>query len=179
MAEGEKNLRRELLVLGVAFVFTILGGVITHALDRNNWVSQHREERQDARRQEAGRVFDTTIVSLSRIGTSTNGVIWGIKQKVTRDSVAQLVSTYSRDVYAFENQAPRLESLIKVYFDLETLGDFVKAVSALEASERETTEIVKSSGGNFISPQKMRELMLAIFKLSDHMAQRLAASDTT
>jgi len=155
-------------------VVVLLTAVGTHWLDQRNWVSQHREERLDARRQEAKAVFDTTIVSLSRITTSLNPLLWGLEHSVARDSVLKLEGTYDRNVYAFESQAARLQSLIGVYFDNLTLHQFYDVLRAAEAMEYDATAYLATPPKRPISPQTLREFTNAVLTLSDHMAEQLA-----
>ena len=89
----------------------LLGGVGGHWLDRRNCVEQHRDEQLDTRRQEAARVFDTTIVTFSRISVSANAILWGVQALVATDSVAKLAASFNRNVRFYESQGHALQSL--------------------------------------------------------------------
>ena len=163
-------------IIGLAFA--VLTAIATHMLDRMNSESQHRDERRDARHREAALVFDTTIVMFSRISTRANAVFWGRQTDVSKDSINKLGESFSHDTYEFESQAPRLMSLIEVYFDPQTMYFFKEALAALEREQRQVAEAIKMAPGTRLGPGKLHELMAATMYLSEHMARFLAADST-
>jgi hypothetical protein len=165
---------RRLAPYFVSGVFALLGGVGTHYMDRQNWVSQHREEQLDARRQEATRVFDTTIVMLSRISISSNKALWGFHVKVPRDSLTKLVGAFDTDAYNFETQIPHLQSLIKAYFDSTTEREFFSLGGLLIGVEDQVDGLIRPGSTAGGDPSNLRSFSTSIFALSDRMERQVA-----
>lgn len=175
-------LKAQLQPLAIAFIFTvagtILGAWVSHTLDRSNWERQHREERVDVRRKEAAVVFDTAMISFARISTGINAVLWGLQTHVSKDSATTLLAVYDAHVRELENQLPRLESLIRAYFDPLTLHQFHEAVSTSSDAEDQVKEDFQSPANISTDPSKLRAFMSAVLTLGEHMAAQVAP-DTT
>jgi hypothetical protein len=155
-APAASSIGRDVALLFLGFLFTSVGALYTHQMDRNNWEKQHNIERDDAVRLDRARIFDSTMLAFGRLILAGQFLRQGLEERnASKRELADMTDAYNAEFEHLMQQKPRLVALVGVYYSESVDSSFQ---STLRLVNRTTEELTNDLNHSTADPQRSDKL---------------------